>query len=644
MGGGRLRLTRYKRTSLSAAATAGLLAAGLLTATPAAAAIEPPQPNIPSNLTIEPAPKNGTGGSDCGWVRRSIQGVVLSATLSTPEPAGGINAVLRLQDVTAPGSPWTEKTTDVPVANNSNAQFYLGQLEDGHTYNWTVQARVQDKLSDVATGCRFTVDTTSPQVVVTSTDFPSNGSPPRKGIGQTGVIHIAPAPGTEDIVCYRLSLGDIPVGTPCTATPDASGKYDLKLTPSDWGTYDLRVDAIDRAGNFSWTTSYRFYVPYGTVDPWTVCDTVNGHKLCGPMLDRYQELKQADANYPAPAGDVVATRDGAGRYVALADGSQLVWSIRYGVHPVATAATALWAGGDAWFGYPTEDPRRLDARGYTQQFERATVSWTPETGAHTTFGGIGSAWGVSLLGYPTGEESDMGDGRGRKQTFEKGVIVWSPQTDARPLIGEIGRVWLRNPFAYGYPRNQEAVLGDGVGRRQEFENVMIYWSPRTGAHEVHGGIWTRWWQLGNETGFLGYPVSDESSLGRSRYNEFERGTIYWTADGGAHEMHGGIRARWIQIGGPEAVGFPVTDEMPTSDGRGRYQVFDHGSIFWTPQTGAVELYGGINAAWASQGWNSGRLGYPTVGEYPVPGGRRGDFEGGYILWVQATGRTEIHYY
>ena len=77
---------------------------------------------------------------------------------------------------------------------------------------------------------------------------------------------------------------------------------------------------------------------------------------------------------------------------------------------------------------------------------------------------------------------------------------------------------------------------------------------------------------------------------------------------------------------------------------GRYNHFAGAygsSIYWSPSTGAHEVYGAIRARWAGQGWERGRLGYPVSGEYAVPGGRQSDFQGGSIRWTAATGATQV---
>src|SRR5215207_7282221 len=67
-----------------------------------------------------------------------------------------------------------------------------------------------------------------------------------------------------------------------------------------------------------------------------------------------------------------------------------------------------------------------------------------------------------------------------------------------------------------------------------------FWSPQTGEHDVHGAILEKWASLGWERGFLGYPLTDETITpdGIGRYNHFQGGSVYWTPTTGAHEVHG----------------------------------------------------------------------------------------------------------
>jgi hypothetical protein len=78
---------------------------------------------------------------------------------------------------------------------------------------------------------------------------------------------------------------------------------------------------------------------------------------------------------------------------------------------------------------------------------------------------------------------------------------------------------------------------DRVGRFNNFQGGSIYWTPRLGAHEVHGAIRGRWGDLGWERGLLGYPTSDErnTSDGSGRVSDFEGGSIVWSSVAGPTE-------------------------------------------------------------------------------------------------------------
>src|SRR5262249_31992955 len=72
----------------------------------------------------------------------------------------------------------------------------------------------------------------------------------------------------------------------------------------------------------------------------------------------------------------------------------------------------------------------------------------------------------------------------------------------------------------GPPAGNESFCSDLTGQFREYQRGVIYWSPSTDAHEVHGAILQKWHQLSRELGALGYPVTDETPTpdGRGRYN------------------------------------------------------------------------------------------------------------------------------
>ncbi|WP_051684339.1 LGFP repeat-containing protein [Blastococcus sp. URHD0036] len=172
------------------------------------------------------------------------------------------------------------------------------------------------------------------------------------------------------------------------------------------------------------------------------------------------------------------------------------------------------------------------------------------------------------------------------------------------------------------------------GRFSVFQHGSIYWTPATGAHEVHGAIGAEWGHLGWENGVLGFPVTDELSTpdGRGRFNYFERGGIYWTPSTGAHEVHGAILEQWAAQGWERGAGYPLTDELSTPTKPGRFNHFEHASIYWSPTTGAYTVYSNFRALWASMGWENSCLGFP------ISNANRGfqSFQGGSIA-IQGSG-------
>ena len=173
----------------------------------------------------------------------------------------------------------------------------------------------------------------------------------------------------------------------------------------------------------------------------------------------------------------------------------------------------------------------------------------------------------------------------------------------------------------GQPTTPEQDCPDHRGCFRHSQSGSIYWSPQTGAHEVHGAIRGQYAALGWERSFLGYPVTDESrtSDGIGRYNHFQGGSIYWSPQTGAHEVHGAIRGQYAALGWERSfLGYPVTDESGTSDGIGRYNHFQGGSIYWSPQTGAYEVHGAIQRKYAALGWERSFLGYPVTDESGTP--------------------------
>lgn len=117
------------------------------------------------------------------------------------------------------------------------------------------------------------------------------------------------------------------------------------------------------------------------------------------------------------------------------------------------------------------------------------------------------------------------------------------------------------------------------------------------------------------------------------------GLAFWSAGttctGSNGTTEGPIDDLYLSLGGcASLLGLARDDQRTTPDTKGRYSVFEHGSIYWTAATGAHEVFARIREKWLETGAESGTLGYPVSGEYDILHGRRSDFERGSIVWDQ----------
>lgn len=118
-------------------------------------------------------------------------------------------------------------------------------------------------------------------------------------------------------------------------------------------------------------------------------------------------------------------------------------------------------------------------------------------------------------------------------------------------------------------------------------------------YTLGSGIYNKWMQVGGENGFLGCARSNENEAGRSpkgttgHYALFNGGVIIWHLDGAyagrSFEVHGCIASLFQGMGGTNSwLGFPVSDEYSVSGGR--RSDFEGGYIFWDAQTSRCQAY------------------------------------------------------
>lgn len=155
--------------------------------------------------------------------------------------------------------------------------------------------------------------------------------------------------------------------------------------------------------------------------------------------------------------------------------------------------------------------------------------------------------------------------------------------------------WIRGAIEETYVRlGGHAVWGDAIsdetpgargGTNQHFYNdASIFWNPDVSggvARQVGGLIRSKWEENDWEQGYLGYPTTDETALPQrtGRFNHFEGGSIYWSPETGAHPVSGAIKQYWSAQGWENSLlGLPTSDpELDLVDVTG-LQHFEHGDV------------------------------------------------------------------
>lgn len=134
-----------------------------------------------------------------------------------------------------------------------------------------------------------------------------------------------------------------------------------------------------------------------------------------------------------------------------------------------------------------------------------------------------------------------------------------------------------------------------------------------------------------KSGIIGSCVNNEYPVEDGMAQDFRGGTAYWSPATGAQPLFGAINARYAELDGPAGwLGFPTTGERTTPDGKGRFVHFEHGSIYWTAETGAYPIPRDMFLYWGEQGYENSHIGYPTGMPITVNGGIVQKFQNGYL--------------
>ncbi|WP_165073754.1 LGFP repeat-containing protein [Paludisphaera rhizosphaerae] len=369
----------------------------------------------------------------------------------------------------------------------------------------------------------------------------------------------------------------------------------------------------------------------------TVVDPVltAGKKMAKAVMDKYQALG-GSAALGTPKGDQYAT--GTGSWTFFPNGVTIAYSTTTGVHVVSGAIGARYqdlAGPGGMLGFPTsEELQNGPAR--VSHFQKGSIYWTYDTGTHLLYGAIRDRYAAlggatSFLGLPQYDQVTQSNG-GISAAFNGGTLLARPGGGAFVIYGAI-----RDKYyavgAYdgplGFPTSDE--MSVGPTRMNSFEHGSIYWTAATGAHMVNGSVLTRYLALGGPSGALGAPTTDVYNYaGKGSEEDFQGGRLGAVPGGSAFWVYGAILDKYRSLGGITGrLGAPIADEK--SDGPARVSHFAGGSIYWTSSYGAHMMYGSIRDKYLALGGAAGWLGAPTQDQRTYSTGEVLTFSGGTLI-------------
>ncbi|MFJ8741220.1 FG-GAP-like repeat-containing protein [Embleya sp. NPDC127516] len=635
-------------------------------------------PNPPTDISISP------GGACRTTEPYPVVGMTdVTINARATDPDGDLRRIWVTVDSSAGGERVLFGYLDVDGQGWIHHRIPMARLQDGATYSFRMQANDwtgADSDPNAVVTCHFRVDKAAPNPPsVTSPQYRAgsdNAWPEGADYGTPGDFTFA-ANGSNDTTAYAYSFDTNLLDTR-VAAPSPGGSVTINHTPAHAGPVQLYVKALDTGGNWSSQTVYTFFVePRDEVD--------------GPMDftgDRIPDLAAVDPNgnlriHPSFSGgrlnqsiDAVKNDDGSG-----SPGRSQVPAGHF--KDALTTYHGDWWGGDGfqdlvarmpdgklWI-YPGNGRGGVDTEG---RMELLLPEGAPAPQDLTQILTIGDATGDGLPDMLATTADDLwafdgytgaslltarkvkAGGMGAYTIHGAGDITGDGTFDLllRQKAGD-GKLMLRPGKAPAAGTGTDlARLGDsgddtayGAGGWQASAIAWITAIPDVNAD----GIPDLWVGATDGNRYL-YPGGRTVHGPRSNLDgdAWDYCATFPGAAGGTQKLCGPILDKYLALGGP-GWALPSTSTTATPVKPGKYVHFrwpggsiDTASIYWSPETGAHEIHGGIRGEWEARNWENSYLGFPTSDEYDVSNGRRSDLQGGYIRWNKANGFSTAYTY
>ncbi|MGU3502715.1 N-acetylmuramoyl-L-alanine amidase [Mycobacterium sp. C31M] len=239
---------------------------------------------------------------------------------------------------------------------------------------------------------------------------------------------------------------------------------------------------------------------------------------------------------------------------------------------------------------------------YGQVFEgRAGGMNRPVQGAHT--GGFNSdTWGVAMIGDFNAEPPTaiqlrttgrlLGWRLGLDRVDPRGTVALTSAGGSFTLFPRGATPTLPTIFTHRDVGNTDCPGDAAYAQMPLLRDIAARFNQPPGQQDLvdslrGGAIFMKWQSRGSEKGALGMPTSPEASgYGSARYVTFDHGAMYWSPESGAQPVTGAIYDAWGTLGFERgALGLPTSAEI--SEPLWIKQNFQHGTLNFDRETGTV---------------------------------------------------------
>ena len=339
----------------------------------------------------------------------------------------------------------------------------------------------------------------------------------------------------------------------------------------------------------------------------------------------------------AVASDVMRVDANGGGYARAFTAGSVYWTGTYGAKTVWSGQLRDYyfsrGGSEGIIGWPVLNQGPL-SRGVAQLFSGGSVYAGP-SGVFLVTEPLRSAYFLQNgadgpLGMPAGERTCVG--ALCSQAFEGGVAV-SSGAGSFTVSGAIHTAYAASGAVavstWGVPVSAVAALPGGSG--QAFANGSAYALTNGPAYFVSGAIRDHYFALGGATGRLGYPVAAGTCTSTLCSQQFQYGTILWSAAAGARVGAPEIDAVAASQAAVLGARVPGSFVYYSFNGGGTAEAFANGAVYFKQGLGAFAVTGKMRDLYFAEGGAAGRLGWPKSAQTCAGGTCSQTFEGGVAV-------------